>query len=79
LTSGRVTHRDPLIIGFSGLLLLNAVLATRLANHDFRHGDGSNAKLKAQGEGRLLAVIPDSPLITWDSWKSVPTHFIQPE
>jgi hypothetical protein len=39
----------------------------------------SNAKLKAQGEGRLLAVIPDSPLITWDSWKTVPTHFIEPE
>lgn len=39
----------------------------------------ANAKLKAQGEGRLLAVIPDSPLITWDEWKTVPAHFIEPE
>lgn len=39
----------------------------------------SNARLKAQGEGRLLAVIPDSPLVTWDEWKTVPAHFVQPE
>lgn len=39
----------------------------------------SNAKLKSQGEGRVLAVIPDSPLITWDAWKAVSAHFIQPE
>ena len=39
----------------------------------------SNAKLKAQGEGRLLAVLPDNPLVTWEQWKAVPTHFIQPE
>jgi Protein of unknown function (DUF1353) len=39
----------------------------------------SNAKLKAKGEGRLLAAIPDSPLITWDDWKTVPAHFIEPE
>lgn len=39
----------------------------------------ANAKLKAQGEGRLLAVIPDSPLITWDDWKTVPAHFVEPE
>jgi hypothetical protein len=39
----------------------------------------ANAKLKAQGEGRLLAVIPDSALITWDDWKTVPAHFIEPE
>jgi len=38
-----------------------------------------NAKLKAQGEGRLLAAIPDSPLITWEDWKTVPAHFIEPE
>lgn len=39
----------------------------------------SNAKLKAQGEGRLLAVIPDNPLIAWEEWKTVPSHFIEPE
>jgi hypothetical protein len=39
----------------------------------------SNAKLKALGEGRLLALIPDTPLTTWDDWKTVPAHFQQPE
>lgn len=39
----------------------------------------SNAKLKARGEGRILAVIPDSPLITWDDWKTVAAHFVEPE
>lgn len=35
----------------------------------------ANARLKANGERRLLALLPDDPTITWDDWKHRPGVF----
>src|SRR5262249_25466477 len=34
-----------------------------------------NAKLKANGEKRLLVKFPDDPRITWEEWKKLPGVF----
>jgi len=35
----------------------------------------SNAKLKGQGEKRILKLYPDNPTITWAQWKKTPGVF----
>lgn len=35
----------------------------------------SNASLKAKGEKRILASLPDDPTVTWDAWKKKPNVF----
>jgi Protein of unknown function (DUF1353) len=38
----------------------------------------SNAKLKANGERRILSKFPEDPLTTWEDWKKRPDVFAPP-
>lgn len=36
----------------------------------------SNAKAKAAGAGRVLAITPPTALVTWEEWQKDPAHFV---
>jgi len=36
----------------------------------------ANAKLKADGEKRVLGLFPDDPRVTWAQWKKTPSVFV---
>ncbi len=36
-----------------------------------------NAKLKGQGESRVLKIYPDDPRTMWAEWKTDPAHFVR--
>jgi hypothetical protein len=39
------------------------------------HAWTANAKLKSNGEKRVLAKFPDDPVVTWEDWKKTPGVF----
>lgn len=66
---------------YAGMEDFNVGAATKKTIYEAVHSFGGaawkeNARLKANGESRVLTKMPDDPRITWAQWKTDPTHFL---